>query len=88
MSALDKEMKVTRHLRIHTRASTEKDQKRIVQQLAEANVFAYVSNRKHSQIKTDYSSLFSPFKRDASMKWTKEHLTDLRSKMTTEKRSQ
>ena len=41
-----------------------------------------------SQIKTDYSSLYFPFKRDAFMKWTKEHLTDLRCKMTTEKRSQ
>ena len=61
-------MKVKKHLGIHTRASTEKDQKRIIQQLAEADIFAYVSNRKRSQVKTDYISLSPPFKRDVFMK--------------------
>uniref|UniRef100_A0A1X7U296 DUF6589 domain-containing protein n=1 Tax=Amphimedon queenslandica TaxID=400682 RepID=A0A1X7U296_AMPQE len=84
ITSFDKELQVTQHLGVHSRASTEKDKKIVVQQLVEAKVFDHISNRKHRQIKTEYSSLFPPFKRDTFIKCRKEHLSDLRSKLKTE----
>ena len=83
ISSFDKEMKVTQHLCIHTRASTEKDQKGIIQQLAEADIFAYVSNRKRSQIKKDYSSLSRVPSRNFSLGGKKLSCTHERNKYCT-----
>jgi hypothetical protein len=84
ITLFDKELRVSQHLGIHNRASSEKDKKIITQQLNEANVFAYCTNRQHKHIKTKHSTIFPPFKKDAFMKRTKEHILDLRTKISTE----